>query len=99
MKNIKYFLEFLIISILFFIFKIIGYNNASNLGNLIGKNIGPKFRSKKVIKENIKNFKPSITSDEINKITADMWGNYGRILAEYVYIPKFRKKIRKLFKN
>ena len=20
-----------------------------------------------------------------------MWGNYGRILAEYVYIPKFRK--------
>ena len=92
MKNIKYFLEFLIISILFLIFKIIGYNNASNLGNLIGKNIGPKFRSKKVIKENIKNFKPSITSDEINKITADMWGNYGRILAEYVYIPKFRKK-------
>ena len=92
MKNIKHFFEFLIISILFLIFKIIGYNNASNLGNLIGKNIGPRFRSKKVIKENIKNFKPSITNDEINKITRDMWGNYGRILAEYVYIPKFRKK-------
>ena len=92
MKNIKHFFEFLIISILFLVFKIIGYSNASNLGNLIGKNIGPRFRSKKVIKENIKNFKPSITNDEINKITRDMWGNYGRILAEYVYIPKFRKK-------
>ncbi len=92
MKNIKHFFEFLIISILFLVFKIIGYSNASNLGNLIGKNIGPRFRSKKVIKENIKNFKPSITNDEINEIARDMWGNYGRILAEYVYIPKFRKK-------
>ena len=28
-----------------------------------------------------------------------MWGNYGRILAEYPYISHFRKKIRKIFNN
>ena len=54
--------------------------------------IDPKFRSKKVIIDNIKKFKPEIKEDEINHIIEKMWGNYGRILAEYVYIPEFRKR-------
>ena len=92
MKNLIYFLEFLIIFLLFFIFRIIGFKLSSGLGNFIGKIIGPIFRSKKIIIENIKNFKPSIKSNEIKKIKGEMWGNYGRILAEYPYIPSFRKK-------
>ena len=54
MKIIKYFFEFISIISLFCIFKIIGLKNASNLGSAIGKFIGPLFRSKKIIKENIK---------------------------------------------
>ena len=92
MKNLKYFLEFIIILIFFFIFKILGYKTASNLGKLIGEIIGPKFRSKKIITENIRNFKPSINNDEVNVLIKKMWGNYGRILAEYPFIPKFRNK-------
>ena len=92
MKKIKYFFEFLIIFIFLLIFKIAGYRIASNLGNSIGKIIGPRFRSKKVIIDNIKKFKPEIKEDEINHIIEKMWGNYGRILAEYVYIPEFRKR-------
>ena len=92
MKHLKYFLEFLIISILFLIFRIVGYRFASNFGNLIGKLLGPIFRSKKIIKKNIKIFSPTIKENEINKIIKKMWGNYGRILAEYPYIPSFRKK-------
>ena len=92
MKNIKYFLEFIIIFIFFFIFKILGYKTASNLGKLIGEIIGPKFRSKKTITENIRNFKPSINNDEVNVLIKKMWGNYGRILAEYPFIPNFRNK-------
>ena len=92
MKHLKYFLEFLIISILFMIFRIVGYRFASNFGNLIGKLLGPIFRSKKIIKKNIKIFSPSIKENEIDKIIKKMWGNYGRILAEYPYIPSFRKK-------
>ena len=92
MKKIKYFFEFLIIFIFLLIFKIAGYRIASSLGNSIGKIIGPRFRSKKVIIDNIKKFKPEIKEDEINHIIEKMWGNYGRILAEYVYIPEFRKR-------
>ena len=92
MKHLKYFLEFIIISILFLIFRIVGYRFASNFGNLIGKLLGPIFRSKEIIKKNIKIFSPTIKENEINKIIKKMWGNYGRILAEYPYIPSFRKK-------
>ena len=54
MKFIKYFFEFTIIISLFCIFKIIGLRNASNLGSILGKLAGPLFRSKNLIKKNIK---------------------------------------------
>ena len=54
MKIIKYFFEFTSIISLFCIFKIIGLRNASSLGGVLGRFIGPLFRSKKIIKENIK---------------------------------------------
>ena len=47
MKIIKYFFEFLFISLLLILFRIIGYKKASNLGEKIGRSIGPLFRSKK----------------------------------------------------
>ena len=56
MKNLIYFFEFTIIIILFIIFRIIGYKAASNLGFFIGKTIGPKFRSKKIIIRKYKKF-------------------------------------------
>ena len=92
MKKLKYFIEFLVIVILFIIFRIVGYKLASNFGYFIGKKVGPKFRSKEVIKENLRKFKTSINNHEIEEITKKMWGNYGRILAEYPFIPSFRKK-------
>ncbi len=92
MKNLIYFIEFVAITIFFLIFKIIGYKTASNLGYFIGRFFGPLFRSKKIIVENIRNYKSSLKNNEIDKIIKKMWGNYGRILAEYPYIVNFRKK-------
>ena len=90
MKKFIYFLQFLIVYFLFIIFKIIGYKNASNLGFLIGKYLGPFFKSKKKINETINQI------DEIKKSTnknfsSEVLGNYGRIFAEYMYIKKYRQ--------
>ena len=92
MKNFIYFIEFIIITTFFLIFRIIGYKAATNFGFFIGKVFGPIFRSKKKIVENIKSYKPSLKKNEIEKIIKKMWGNYGRILAEYPYISSFRNK-------
>ena len=51
MKIIKHFFEFIFIVLLFFIFKIIGYKNASNFGKFIGKKFGHFFRSNEKIEK------------------------------------------------
>ena len=91
MKIIKYFFEFLFIIIFFIIFKIIGYKNASNLGKVIGKNLGPFFRYNYKIQKNLENSNIGDTDKDRKKIIKNMWGNYGRIFAEYMYIKKYRQ--------
>ena len=92
MKIFKYFLEFFFIVILFIIFKILGFKIASNMGGYIGKKIGPLFRSKQIILTNIKNALPSTNKADLELIIQSMWENYGRILAEYVFLKDFRKE-------
>mgnify|MGYP006415965383 FL=1 len=89
MKKIVYFIEFILIKVLFIFFKIIGYKYSSNLGFLIGKIIGPIFRSKELIIKNLQ--KANLQKqNNLEKIASDVLGNYGRIFAEYVHLKNFR---------
>ena len=97
MKIIKYFFEFIIIFTLFIIFKIIGYKSASSLGEKIGILFGPIFRSKRKIEDNLKNSNVGIDALDRKKIIKNMWGNYGRILAEYPYLKKFKNNTFKKY--
>ena len=91
MKIIKYFFEFIFIYILLIIFKIIGYKNSSNLGAIIGKKIGPIFRSNTKIQNNLENSNIGNSQEDRKSLISNMWSNYGRILSEYVYLKQFRK--------
>jgi len=90
MKIIKYFFEFMIISVLFSIYKILGLNTSSFISGKLFEIFGPLFRSKKIIKSNVQRAFPKINSLEINDIIKDMWNNYGRTLSEYMFIKGFR---------
>jgi KDO2-lipid IV(A) lauroyltransferase len=90
MKIVKYFFECVSIISLFCIFKIIGLRNASNLGSILGKLIGPLFRSKKIIKQNIKTGLGEIDVQKESEIINDMWSNIGRTFAEYVFLKDFK---------
>ena len=90
MKFIKYFFEFTIIISLFCIFKIIGLRNASNLGSVLGKLVGPFFRSKNIIKKNIKIGLGDIDENQEKKIINGMWSNIGRTFAEYIFLKDFK---------
>ena len=91
MKIIKYFFEFIFVIFLFLIFKLIGYKNASNLGEFIGKKIGPFFRSNIKIQNNLENSSIGSSKEDRKLLINSMWGNYGRILSEYIYLKKFRQ--------
>ena len=90
MKTIKYFIQFLIISALFLIFKILGLQLASFVSSKIISFVGPLFRSKDLIISNILRALPDLDKKETKKIIKNMWVNYGRMLAEYIFIKDFR---------
>ena len=99
MKFLKYFFEFIIIILLFTIFKTLGFKLASNIGGQIGKFFGPFFRSKKKLLSNINKALPDLDEENIQLIIKKMWTNYGRILSEYMFIKDFRNsKLEKFFK-
>ncbi len=90
MKYIKYFFQFLFSIFFFFVFKIIGPKLSSNISGKIFEIIGPFFRSKKVIYNNINRALPGIDKNNLKKIEKSMWNNYGRIFAEYIFLKDFR---------
>ena len=90
MKIVKYFFEFISIISLFCIFKIIGLRNASNLGSILGRSIGPLFRSKNITKQNIKIGLGEMNLQKESEIINDMWSNIGRTFAEYVFLKDFK---------
>lgn len=90
MKFIKYFIQYSLAIISFFIFKILGAKFASKFSGKIFEKIGPYFRSKKVIHSNIKRAFPNINEKNLKKIETSMWNNYGRVFAEYMFMKNFR---------
>ena len=91
MKIIKYFFQFLIIIIMFSIFKILRLKASSALSGKLFEKIGPLFRSKKLIHSNLKKAFPSTNLENLDKITTLMWNNYGKVFAEYMFIKDFRE--------
>jgi len=90
MIKIKYFIQFILVLFLFSLFKIIGINKSSKLSAQLFLLLGPFFRSKKIFQKNIKKVFPEIKSDQENKIFKNMWHNYGKMFAEYMFIKDFR---------
>jgi len=89
MKTVIYFFEFILVSLLLIIFKILGYKLASNFGFFIGKTFGPLFRSKNLVIDNLKKSNISLKKTH-EQSTDEIFGNYGRIFAEYPFIKNFR---------
>ena len=91
MKHIKYFLQFLFIGCLLIFFMIIGLKFSRIISSKLFSILGPFFRSKKIIEENI-SFAFSESDKEFKKVIIDnMWKSYGKIFAEYVFMKYFRK--------
>ncbi len=94
MKQTKYLIEFIIIVFLFLIIKLFGLKLSQYLFSFIFENLGPLFRSKKILHHNISLALPNLNRLQRNKIITNMWANYGKIFSEYMFIKKFRKDSR-----
>ena len=90
MNSIKYFFQFIFIIFLFLIFKLIGFKFSSILSGTLLSIIGPIFRSNKISISNLSKAFPNMESPRKQKIINKMWFNYGKILAEYMFLKNFR---------
>ena len=90
-KKIKYLLQSIIFYLFLFIGKIVGLKIGRKLFAFLFSIIGPHFKSKKIIKENLNIFFNSTSLRDENTIINDMWKNYGMTFVEYMFLNFFQK--------
>ena len=100
MKKINYFIQYVLILILFSIFKILGIKLSLIISSSIFELLGPIIKKNKISKQNLSYAFKNISNQSKESIIRSMWKNYGKIFAEYMFIkdfrlnPKFSKKIK-----
>ncbi len=91
-KKIFYFLQSIIVYLLYFISKIIGLKLSRVIFSFIFTKVGNNFKSKKIIINNLNRICPEISNLEKEIIVNKMWSNYGKTFVEYIFLKNFKKK-------
>ena len=90
-KILKYFVQSIIVYLLFIIGKIIGLKLSRKIFSNLFLFVGPFFKSRKIIDENLYVFNKDIINSEKKRIISNMWKNYGKTFIEYIFLDFFRK--------
>ena len=93
LKVINYFLQSIIIYSLFLIGKILGIKISRKLFSFLFLLVGPTFKSKKIINNNLKIFLKKQPALSKEKIIFNMWKNYGKTFIEYVFLNHLRNNV------
>ena len=91
MRKIKYIFEAITIYFFFLVIKIIGLNLSRKVFAKIFIGIGPLFKSKNIVNENLDKIFDNKIDINKNKIQKEMWENYGKVFVEYIFLDKFKK--------
>ena len=98
MKRALYLLEYLILNIIFFIFKLIPINYVSVIGCKFFQIIGPFSKSHNTAFLNLKKVFPSWSEKKISKNLSKSWNNLGKTLSELIILNKLLNNENKRIK-
>ena len=90
-KIIKYFFQSTLVYLFFFIGFILGIKLSREIFANLFSIIGPVFKSKKIIKNNLEIFSSYSSNIDAKKISKNMWRNYGMTFIEYIFLKQLRK--------
>ena len=90
-KIIKYFFQSILVYLFFFIGFILGIKLSRKIFANLFSIIGPVFKSKKIIKNNLEIFSSYSSNIDAKKISKNMWRNYGMTFIEYIFLKQLRK--------
>ena len=91
LKKINHFFQAIIIYIFFLVGRILGIKISRKIFSLLFIYLGPLFKSKRIINNNIKIYSKNITSINQKKIVSSMWSNYGKTFIEYIFLDHLKK--------
>jgi KDO2-lipid IV(A) lauroyltransferase len=90
-KKIYYLIQAVFIYLFFFIGRILGIKISRKIFSVIFLKLGPLFKSKKIIKKNLKIYSQNISDFDEKRIINGMWKNFGMTFIEYIHLDKLRR--------
>jgi len=109
LKKLVYRIEYILLKLVFKLFKLLGLRFASFLASLVAIIIGPFTPASFLAFRNIKKAMPKLNNFQIMRIVIGMWGNLGSYIAEYCSVydketdifefAKVSEKSRKILKE
>ncbi len=92
-KSIRYRLEYVLLFLLCWFFRLMPWKMASNIGGFIGRSVGPRLAASRKAMRHIRAALPHKTEAEAAQIVIGMWDNLGRVMAEYPHLERIAKTI------
>ena len=86
MKKTRYFLEAILLYTLFFMFRMLPVDMASDLGGFLGRNIGSRLAASRKARRHLRKAMPGFEPERQRQIIMEMWDNLGRVIAEYPHL-------------
>ena len=93
LKVINYFFQSIIIYTFFLIGKSLGIRISRKLFSFLFLLLGPTFKSKKIINNNLNIFSKKQPALNKEKIIFNMWKNYGKTFIEYAFLNHLRNNV------
>ncbi len=90
-KKIYYLIQAFFIYLFFFIGRFLGIKISRKIFSFIFLKLGPLFKSKKIIKKNLKIYSQDISDFDEKRIINGMWKNFGMTFIEYIHLDKLRR--------
>ncbi len=91
-RNINYFVQSVLIYFFFLIAIIFRLKISRKIFSLLFSIVGPFFKSKRILNNNLNLFSKNISEESKKKIEKNMWKNYGMTFIEYMFLNYFKKQ-------
>jgi KDO2-lipid IV(A) lauroyltransferase len=88
MKQVRYYIEALLLRLILLISTIIGLDAASALFGWLGRMIGPRMGISRRVSRHLQAAMPNLSPQEQHKALVMMWDNLGRMIGEFPHIKK-----------
>ncbi len=92
-KHIKEVAEYAVFLVFLNIIKLLRIDTASNICAAAAKYIGPKLRTNRIIRNNLKYVYPNITDEKIDALQKEIWDNFGRYIGEFPYVNRQTSRV------